>query len=83
MCNVIMSNVITMLCRNIFLIGINIRAIVLQLNKETTDGTVDEKAKVYQRANKEVESVTLKKKKNHVLSSFSTLNGAFCLPRLL
>lgn len=60
----------------------NVHVLILQLHEETEDGTLLEKIAVYQRANKEVESVTLKKK-NHVLSSFSTLNGAFCLPRLL
>lgn len=53
-----MSNVTTMLCHNIFLTSINICVMVLQLSKETKDGTVGEKVKVYQRANKQVKSFT-------------------------
>ena len=55
---------------------------VLQLNKETRDGTLLEKHAVYQRANKEVNYVILKVGKLASLI-FLTLNDVSPLLRLL
>ena len=55
---------------------------VLQLNKETRDGTLLEKHAVYQRANKEVNYVILKVGKL-ASSIFLTLNDVSPLLRLL
>ena len=47
---------------------------VLQLNKKTEDGTLLEKMTVYQRANKQVKSVTLDKKNTCIITTMLESN---------
>jgi DNA topoisomerase-1 len=51
--------------------------LVLQLNKETEDATLLEKITVYQRANKEVRSITLDKKNTCIMN---ILEPKICFP---
>ena len=52
---------------------------VLQLNKKTEDGTLLEKMTVYQRANKQVKSVTLDKKNNCIITTMLDCQICFSL----